>query len=368
MFRSRPFLVRIVLVSLFLFTNIGIVNSQSDDENSTDTTPIIVSSKSYTESLILGKIMALLLQEAGYNVDDQTGYPSADARDALERGEIHVYPEMAGTALALYHNLPTDALPTEGDRSHALAKQLDESQGIIWLTPTGYVLTTALVVRPDLWEAGLRTYSDLAAYMSDTEPNLRLCMIDIILERPRDGLKALEEAYGFQFPIENVLALPVTENLPALRAGQCDVATSTSTDGRISSWGYHSLEDDKAFYPLYVPAPTIRQQIIAENPEVADILSSFGQYLDLATIHSLNARVDIGADGVADSGDEETPEAVALSFLRSIGLLETPPIVVSSKSYSESLILGKIMALLLREAGYNVDDQTGYPSAEARDA
>ena len=38
----------------------------------------------------------------------------------LEQGDIHIYPELAGTALALYHNLPTSALPTSAEMVPAL--------------------------------------------------------------------------------------------------------------------------------------------------------------------------------------------------------------------------------------------------------
>ena len=364
----RHVLVLTLMVSLFLFANRGTAESQTSDDNNSDSPAIIVSSKDYTENLILGKIMVLLLQEAGLNVDDQTGYAAAEVRAALERGEIHLYPELAGTALALYHNLPTDALPTERDRSHALAKQMDGEQGIVWLAPTNYVLNTAMAVRPDLWAGGLRSISDLADYMNASDAGLRLCMIDILLDRPHDGLKALEETYGFSFQTANVRSMPVSDTLLGLRADECDVAVTINTDGRIVVWDYHVLADDLTFYPQYVPAPTIREQALAENPLVAEVLADFGQHLTLEAITALNARVDIGADGIVDSGDEETPEAVALSFLRSVGLLETPAIIVSSKDYTENLILGKIMVLLLQEAGLNVDDQTGYAAAEVRAA
>ncbi|MCX6050340.1 MAG: SH3 domain-containing protein, partial [Chloroflexi bacterium] len=116
-----------------------------------------------------------------------------------------------------------------------------------------------------------------------------------------------------------------------------DIAEGFSTDGRGIAWGFHNLADTLNFFPFYNPAPVVRKAVIDANPELKTALNSFIGLLDDTTMSQLNARVDIGADGIAGTGDEETPEAVAQDFLlknrvilASTSLTETTPSSLST--------------------------------------
>ncbi|MEM7133380.1 MAG: hypothetical protein AAF702_44195, partial [Chloroflexota bacterium] len=56
-------------------------------------------------------------------------------------------------------------------------------------------------------------------------------------------------------------------------------------------------------------------------PELGALLSSFVSHLDDEKMRELNARVDIGPDGIFLNGDEEDARDVARSFLTEIGLI-----------------------------------------------
>lgn len=319
-----------------------------------------VGSKEFTEQLLLGQMMILLLRNAGFDVEDKTATGGTLAvREALEKGDIDLYPEYTGTAVSLFHNVPADALPTDGAGLYQLAQTLDTAQDLTWLEPAPLNNTYTLIVRQELIDQGIQSISDLAAFMNDNDAPLRLCVESEFYARESDGLLGMQERYGFAFQDDNVLLMDLNETYDNLRNGDCDVAEGFATDGRIAAWGFQNLTDDLHFFPIYNPAPVVRQQLLDNYPEIAELLNRLSQHLDDATMSQLNARVDLGADGNFGSGDEETPAEVALRFLQQVKLVPPPTITVGSKDFTEQQLLGKLMVLLLQDAGYPVADKTG---------
>lgn len=64
-----------------------------------DETPIVVGSKDFTESIIIGEIYALALEDAGIPVERKLQIGSQIIHDSLINKEIDVYPEYTGTGL-----------------------------------------------------------------------------------------------------------------------------------------------------------------------------------------------------------------------------------------------------------------------------
>lgn len=336
-------------------------------ENSTAAArpPIRIGSKEFNEQLLLGKMLVILLQKAGYPVEDMTATGGSRAvRTALENGEIDLYPEYTGTALSLYHELPGDALPKSPERTYELAKSLDADQGLIWLNPAQINNTFTLMVGQTLVDQGLVSLADLADYMKANDASLTICVESEFYSR-QDGLSGLQSLYGFSFSEDNILVMEPNETYSNLRDGSCDVAEGYATDGRISAWGLTNLADPLAFFPFYNPTPVVRQEILAAYPELSDLINSLWQSLDNATMIDLNARVDIGADDILGNGDEEKIEDVAYNFLISQRLIKPAAIKVGSKEFNEQLLLGKMIVLLLQDAGYEVEDKTGIGGSPA---
>ncbi|MEZ4713224.1 MAG: glycine betaine ABC transporter substrate-binding protein [Caldilineaceae bacterium] len=162
--------------------------------------PMVVASKDYTEQLILGNIVKLLLENAGFEVEDRIGLGgSRVVREAMLQGEVDVYVELTGSALAVHNGLPSSALPTDADKAYELAKSLDERNGIIWLQRGLFNDTYALMARDDLIDQGLASISDLADYMNANDAPLSICVESDFYGRPFDGLLAMQEQYGFAF-------------------------------------------------------------------------------------------------------------------------------------------------------------------------
>ncbi len=143
----------------------------------------------------------------------------------------------------------------------------------------------------------------------------------------------------------------------ALRDGDIHAGMGFLTDGRIAAYDLITLVDDKDFHPVYNAAPNVREDVLADNPELEDILNELSSVLDNETMQNLNARVDI---------DDEEEVDVARDFLLEQGLIseeggtaDGPTIAVGSKEFTEQLILGQLTILLLEEHGYDVVDNTG---------
>ena len=403
MFQIQKPMISACLIFSLLWATIIPLHAQ-DTTSAAPVAPIVVASKDYTEQLILGNIVKLLLENAGFEVEDKIGLGgSRVVREAMLQGEVDVYVELTGSALAVHNGLPSSALPTDADKAYELAKSLDERNGIVWLQRGLFNDTYALMVRDELVEQGIVSISDLAEYMKANDAPLSICVESDFYGRPYDGLLAMQEQYGFAFKDENVLLMDLDGVYDGLRNGDCDVAEGYSTDGRQNAWGFTNLVDDLSFFPFYNPAPVVRQEVLNSSPEIADVLGAFGAYLDDATMSKLNARVDLGADGAVATGDEEAPADVALSFLQEANLLlpsdqpqnvglateitsadrqydgaellrealslvvelgrsgqlDAPQIIVGSKDSSEQLLLGQLLVLLLKDIGYDVVDKTG---------
>lgn len=171
-----------------------------------------------------------------------------------------------------------------------------------------------------------------------------------------DGLSGLEKAYGFEFNDNNVNTMQVGLGYEALDSNKVDVAIGFATDGRIASMDLRILEDDKGFFPVYNPAPTIRKGVLESYPELQNLINELPPLLNQKEQIELNKRVAV---------EEESPEKVAEDFLKKNDLLaenadkkEGPEIAVASKPWTEQLILGNMTIMLLESHGYPVDDRT----------
>ena len=111
-------------------------------------------------------------------------------------------------------------------------------------------------------------------------------------ERP-DGFKPLMKLYGFSIPYSNLKKMDDGLVYKALKDKQVDVSMGFATDGRISSFGFVVLNDDKAYFPKYNPAPVIRKPVLDEYPEIRDILKPVSEKLTTQEMQKLNATVDI---------------------------------------------------------------------------
>lgn len=269
---------------------------------------IVVGGKNFTEQQILSSMTEQLLAANGFNTDNRGGMGSAAVRQAMENGQIDVYWEYTGTSLITYNKVEEklDAAAT-----YAKVSELDAAKGIIWLDASAANNTYALAMRrADADKLGIATLSDFAARVNG-ENDLTLASNAEWYARP-DGLKPLQEAYGFELSRDAVKRMDSGLVYEALKNGNVEVGLVFATDGRIPAFDFVTLQDDKGYFPAYALAPVVRDEILTANPKIGELLNALSAKLDDATMSTLNAKVDV---------DRMTIEDVAAEFLTSAGML-----------------------------------------------
>ena len=271
-----------------------------------------VGSKEFTEQLILGQITIQVLEGAGATVNDETGLVgSTVVREALAGGDIDMYWEYTGTGWLTH--LGNDTPVTGSQEQFDAVKEADAANDIAWLDPAPFNNTYAIALASETaTEMGLTTMSDLAASAAENPDETTLCAAAEFLGRD-DGLPGLEAAYGFEFGDDNVSELELGLVYTSIDAGDpCVFGEVFATDGRIAGLGLTVLEDDESFFPSYLPALNVRQDVLDANPQLADLFAPVAEALDNETMTALNAKVDV---------DGEEPEDVAKAFLEEAGLM-----------------------------------------------
>jgi len=90
------------LVATVAVTALGALALPTTGFAANSKTPIIVGSKSFTESKVVSEIYALALEKAGYKVTRKQNISNSVVFKAVQTGQIDVYPEYTGTIVDAY--------------------------------------------------------------------------------------------------------------------------------------------------------------------------------------------------------------------------------------------------------------------------
>ncbi|HKJ03795.1 MAG TPA: glycine betaine ABC transporter substrate-binding protein, partial [Longimicrobiales bacterium] len=267
--------------------------------------PVVVATKPFAESYLLGEMFSQLLESRGIDVDRRPGLGATEvAFGALRRGAVDVYPEYTGTGLLaiLGQRPPAEA----GEAFRTVAREFRARWGVRWLAPLGFENTYAIAVRRATADSlELATLSDLAR----VAPMLVGGFSPDFIGRA-DGLEGLRGAYDLR-PRE-VRALLQAVKYRALAEGEVDVIDGYATDGQIARYDLVVLDDDRHFFPPYDAAALVSARVARERPDVVAALSELSGLLDEATMRALNRRVEMDGEDVA---------AVAADALGALGLV-----------------------------------------------
>jgi osmoprotectant transport system permease protein len=260
---------------------------------------VVVGSKNFTESVLLGEIVAGTLEARGFGVERRFNLGGAWlCHRALLSGDLDVYVEYTGTAL-----MDIFKRPKETDRAAVLAAVRSdyEEAGLMALSPLGYENNFAFVIRKsDASRFGLGRISDL----QKVQDRFRLGMFGEFLERA-DGFPGLARAYDLRFsrsPTEMDLGLLYQ----ALESDRIDLAVGSTTDGLIAAKGFVVLDDDRRYFPPYDAIPVTSLAALSRHRGLAEALESLAGRIDAATMRRLNFEVD---------GRKRDPKEVAKEFL-----------------------------------------------------
>ena len=246
---------------------------------------IVVGSKNFTESVILGELLAQKLESAGCKVDRRLNMGGTFVCDsAIRSGAIDAYVEYSGTALTAILKQPS---MNHRARVDAIVRDAYAKRGLRWSPALGFNNTFAMIVRKsDAQRHGLRTISDLAKIAATVRPGFGY----EFTERP-DGWTGLQQAYSLR-----VTNAPRTMDLgltyKALASGEVDLIAGNSTDGLIDSLGLVVLDDDRRYFPPYDAVVVSRNDLDERCKGAAAALESLRGTIDDAAMRHLNYEVD----------------------------------------------------------------------------
>jgi len=233
---------------------------------------IVIGSKKFTESYVLGEIAKRTLNDAGVSAEHRQGMGGTIILwQALRSGQIDLYPEYTGT---IAEEILKDrrAVPRE-----ALTKF-----GVGMTEPLGFNNTYALVMRRDrAQKLGVHTISD-----ARNHPELKIGLTHEFLNR-QDGWRPLAARY--QLNPQSVIGIDHALGYAALQNGSIDVKDAYSTDAKIAEYDLVTLEDDLKFFPRYDAVFLYRLSL---SPKAVTCLRRLEGKIDEAEMIRLNAEAE----------------------------------------------------------------------------
>ena len=265
-----------------------------------------VGSKNFTEQFIVAEIYAQALESAGIKAQTRTNLGATMiAHAALLNGDIDLYPEYTGTALA--HVVKGD-LSGSAEQIYTRVKDYYEKNlHLTLLEPTHIDNGYAIVVLPETAARyKLKTLSDLGPVSKSLSFGAEGSFAD-----RSDGLPGMNRVYGIRFKdFRNLAKLGIRYS--ALTSNNIDVSFGVTTDWQIAEDRLVVLDDDKHLFPPYVLVPIIREDTLARNPKIAEILNKVSRLLTTENMRAMNTAVE---------RDKEEPKDVATEFLKQKGVL-----------------------------------------------
>ncbi|MFH9470922.1 glycine betaine ABC transporter substrate-binding protein [Streptomyces clavifer] len=273
---------------------------------------LTVTSKNFSENIILGQIMGLVFKAAGAEVLDRTNLPgSISAREAVVKGEADALYDYTGTAWITYlgHAKPI----VDPQKQWKAVRDEDVGNGVTWLPPATLDNTYALAIsKKNNAKYKLKTLSDVAALAKKDPKAVTVCVENEFASRD-DGLPGMQKLYGMNLPASNIKKMDAGIIYTQVSTSDsCLLGEVYTTDGRIKAMNLDVMEDDKQFFPNYNAAPAIHTATLDEHPEIAGLLAPVTERLTTQLAQELNSKVDV---------DGQDPHEVAKDWLVKEGFI-----------------------------------------------
>jgi osmoprotectant transport system permease protein len=244
--------------------------------DSSSAADVVIGSKKFTESYVLGEIAKRALNDVGIPAQHRQGMGGTIILwEALRGAQIDAYLEYTGTIAQ--EILKSDRALSIDEIRASLAKV-----GVGITNPLGFNNTYALVMRrSEAQRLGIRKISDLQGC-----PELKIGLTHEFLDR-QDGWRPLRERYAL--PQKNVVGIDHALGYSALASGSIDVKDAYSTDAKIEQNDLVVLEDDLHFFPKYEAVFLFR---LSMRPEAIAALRRLEGTLDEKRMIRLNAEAE----------------------------------------------------------------------------
>ena len=241
---------------------------------------LVVGSKRFTESYLLGEIVRQTLQAQGIEAEHKQGLGNTGVLEqALASGSVDIYPEYTGTIVR-------ELLKREGNPGLAELNTWLAPRGLKAAVPLGFNNTYALAMPEAIAQRlSITRISDLAGPQAQ---GLRYGLSHEFLARA-DGWPALQKAYALTAATPSGLDHGLAYD--AVKDGRVDLIDIYSTDAKVGRYALRTLIDDRQFFPKYDAVLLMRSAV-----DPAPLRGLEGR-IDVPTMIGLNAQAEL--DGVA---------------------------------------------------------------------
>ena len=268
---------------------------------------VVIGSKNFTENEILAEMMAQIIEKnSKIEVERKINMGGTlVCFEAIQKGQIDIYPEYTGTALMDELKLPVNNDPDEV--YNTVSTKFESQFGIKWLKKLGFNNTFAVALPADLAQKNhIESISDLAPYAKDYV----FGGAQEFFNRG-DGYPGLIKAYGLTF--KSTSKMDDSLKYQAVGQNKVQVIDAFATDGQLKALNLKVLKDDKNFFPPYDAAPIVREDTLKKYPQIEDLLNKLGGQMNDETMQELNYKAD---------NQKESIEKVASDFLKEKGLIQ----------------------------------------------
>lgn len=253
---------------------------------------ITISSKPFTESRLLGEMLAQIIEaKTDLKVDRKLGMGQmAMLIEGMKADEIDFYVDYTGTLAHALLKKPS-LVKISDIRSEMLKFNMNISDSL------GFNNTYAVAMLEELAASrGIEKISDLKSHK-----DLKAGFNSDFIKRD-DGYPKLQKVYGLGF--ESVSGITHGLKVQALTSKEIDLSELYATDSKLAKYPLRVLEDDKSAFPAYYAVIVANQKTINKYPKLWSELKSLEGIIARETMTGLNALVEIDgkkeAEVVAD--------------------------------------------------------------------
>ena len=247
---------------------------------------VVVGSKRFTESYILGEVVAQTARQAGASSVHRQGLGNgAVVLEALKTGAIDVYPEYLGTVEREILKLPSRS---PADVVQARLREMGLAMGVPLGFSNSYALATTAATARD---RGLRTVGDLRAHAA-----LRVAVSQEFLGR-EDGWPGLANRYRLP---HRPTSIDHGLSFQALASERIDVTDIYTTDAKIAQLGLVTLEDDEGYFPRYDAVLLYRADLPGRAPVAWKRIAGLEDSIDVSRMINMNAQAELEGKSFAE--------------------------------------------------------------------
>ncbi len=299
--RTPTLLGVVVMLAVLVLAGCGGGGSGSGS-SSNSSIHITVGSKLDADGQLLGQMYALLLQQKGYTVTTKLALGQTPVlNSAIQSGAVDIYPEFTGTALSLLNQPQTQ----DAQAAYNTVKtQYKQKYNLDWLDAAynlndSYAICTSQSVAQSKHLTSLNDVAPIASQLT--------------IASQQDGLSAAVDPVqtGYNTKFKNVVQISEQLGFEAVQKGNADLNVCYTTDPTIVADNFVVLKDTKNVFPIYNPAPIVRDQVLSKSSGIADALNPLAAKLTTSEQVALIKQVSV---------DKKSVFEVAKTYLQQQGL------------------------------------------------